>query len=154
VRDVALFGHLVGAVAFFAGLAVAALAQRAALRVERPSEVALLLGLARRGVLLVAAGLVLVVGFGAWLVEETAYGLGDGWLAASLALLVLAVVLGAVGGRRPRRTRALATRLEREGDRPSEELSRMLADPASLAVNGAAGLAALAVLALMVWKPA
>ena len=49
----ALLLHLVGAILFFAGLAVAAVGQAAARRRARPTEIALHLGTARRGVLMV-----------------------------------------------------------------------------------------------------
>jgi uncharacterized membrane protein YidH (DUF202 family) len=59
--EVALFLHLVGVVTLFAGMAVAAVGLAAARRRERAPEIALLLGLTRIGVVLVAAGLVLAV---------------------------------------------------------------------------------------------
>ena len=62
----ALFLHLVGATLFFAGLAVAAVGQASARRRSRPSEIALLLGTARWGVVLVclAVGFALIEFFG------------------------------------------------------------------------------------------
>jgi uncharacterized membrane protein len=115
--------------------------------------VALLLGLTRIGVLLVAAGTVLVLAFGLWLVDLTGYEYGDGWVSAALALFVLSTVLGAVGGRRPKQARLLATRLAGEDDEPDPELRRLLLDRTALVLNYAAALAALAILALMIWKP-
>jgi hypothetical protein len=56
----ALFAHLAGVISFFAGLAVAAVGETAARRRSRRSEIAALLGTARWGVVLVAAGLLLV----------------------------------------------------------------------------------------------
>src|SRR5581483_3533488 len=56
--------------------------------------------------------------------------------------------------RRPRRPRHQAERLATEGDEPSRELSRALADPIALLLNYGSFLAALAILALMIWKPA
>ena len=100
----ALFLHLVGAILFFAGLAVAAVGQASARRRSRPSEIALLLGTARWGVVLVLVGVVLVVAAGFWLLAETFYGL-DGWVVAALVLLAFAVVAGGAGGRAPRRFR-------------------------------------------------
>ena len=60
---------------FFAGLAVAAVGQASARRRKRPSEVAVLLQSARWGVLLVALGTLLILGFGFWLLDFTGYGL-------------------------------------------------------------------------------
>ena len=54
--DWLLLFHLLGALLFFAGAAVAAVGQLEALRRRRPSEVALLLGTTRWGVLLVGVG--------------------------------------------------------------------------------------------------
>jgi hypothetical protein len=148
----ALFFHLVGAILFFAGLAVAAVAQASARARRRPSEVALLLRAARRGVLMVGLGTVLVLVFGFWLIDLTFYGF-DGWVLASLALLGVAVVAGGVGGQAPKRARLLADRLAREGDEPSVELERLLRQPVSDALNWAAAAAAVGILVLMVWKP-
>ena len=132
----------------FSGMAVAAVGLAAARRRERPSEIALLLGLTRIGVVLVAAGLVLAVGCGFWLLGLTEFDLGDGWVAAALGLAVVGAILGSLGGRSPKRARLLA---ERSGD--GLELRRLLDDPISPALNAAAATAYLAVLALMVWKP-
>lgn len=148
----ALFAHLAGAISFFAGLAVAAVGQAAARRRSRPSETAALLGTARWGVALVAAGLLLVLGSGFWLLDLTHYGF-DAWILAALALLVFAVVTGGVGGQAPKRARRLAERLAREDDAPSRELETLLHDRLAEALNWAAAAAAVAILALMVWKP-
>ena len=146
--EVALFLHLVGVVTLFAGMAVAAVGLAAARRRERASEIALLLGLTRIGVVLVAAGLVLAVACGFWLLDLTEFDLGDGWVAAALGLILAGAILGSLGGRRPKQARLLA---ERGADVP--ELRRLLDDRLSLWLNAAAAAAYLAVLALMVWKP-
>ena len=88
----ALFFHLAGALLFFSGLAVAAVAQLSARRRDRPHEVALLLDAARTGVLLVALGAVLILGFGLWLADLSGYGL-HGWVLAALVLFLLSVLL-------------------------------------------------------------
>jgi uncharacterized membrane protein len=148
----ALFFHLVGALLFFSGLAVAAVAQLSARRRRRPSEVALLLGAARTGVLLVALGTVLILAFGLWLADLSGYGLG-GWVLAALVLFLLSVLLGGLGGQAPKRARLLAERLARAGDEASPELEALLANRRADALNAAAAVAAVAVLVLMVWKP-
>ena len=150
--ELALFLHLLGVVLFFSGTAVAAVALAAARRRVRAGEIALLLRLTRWGVLLVGGGAVLLLGFGFWLVELTRWTLGDAWLGWALALFVVAAVLGALGGRRPKRARLLAEQLSAEVDAP-EELRRLLRDPVSDLLNWGATVAAFAVLALMVWKP-
>lgn len=107
------------------------------------------------GVALVAAGSVFVLVFGFWLVEESGRGLDEGWLAGSLGLFLLALVLAALGGERPKRARLLARQLaEESGDAGGEEeLARLLRDTRSLVLNVAATTAIVAVLLLMVWKP-
>jgi len=152
VYEWALFLHLVGAILFFAGIAVAAVAERAARARRRPSEVAAVLGTARWGVLLVAAGLVLAVGAGFWLLEETVYGF-DGWVQAALALVVVSFVAGGIGGQGPKRARELASRLAAAGDEPSPELDAALRARAAAVLNWAATAAAAGILVLMVWKP-
>lgn len=153
-HDWALLLHLLGVVALFSGMTVAAVADEAARRRERPSEIAALLGPARVGVVFVAVGTVCILAGGFWLVGSSgAYSLGDGWISASLALLVVAFVLGGLGGQRPKRARLLASRLAREGDAPSEELRALLDDPLSRAGNYAAAVAVIAALVIMVWKP-
>lgn len=148
----ALFLHILGAVLFFAGAAVAAVGLEAARRRERAAEIAMLLGLTRVGVLLVAAGAVLLLAFGLWLVDLGGWGYASGWIVAALTLFVLSVVLGAIGGRAPKRARLLATRLVADGSADGE-LRRLLDDPRSLALNYGSGATALVVLALMVFKP-
>ena len=108
--DFALLLHLVAVIGFFAGMALAAAAQSAPGGASRPGEIAAVLALARIGVLLVGAGTMLVFVSGLWLIEETGRSLGDGWIALSLALLALAGLLGAIGGRKPKRARLLAER--------------------------------------------
>jgi hypothetical protein len=54
--ELALLFHLVGAIGFFSGIALAAAAQAAAWRRERAGDLAALLGLARVGVVLWPAG--------------------------------------------------------------------------------------------------
>ncbi|HXF99098.1 MAG TPA: DUF2269 family protein [Gaiellaceae bacterium] len=150
--EAALFAHLVGALIFVAGMAVAGAALLAARRRRQAGEIAALLRLARWGVLLVAAGAALLLVFGFWLVELTPWSLADGWLGWALALFLASAVLGALGGRRPKRARLEAERLAPDAEAP-EELLRLLRDPVSDALNAAAAALAVVVLALMVWKP-
>lgn len=150
--ETALFLHLAGALAFFAGMAVTSAGLLAARRRTRAGEIAALLRLARWGVLLVAAGAALLLVFGLWLVELTPWSLGDAWLGSALALFLASALLGAAGGRRPKRARVQAERLAPEEQAP-EELLRLLRDPVSDALNAAAAALAIAILALMVWKP-
>jgi uncharacterized membrane protein len=147
--DLALLLHLVAVISFFAGMAIAAAAQLASSRRERACEIAAVLGVARTGVLLVAAGTVLLLVSGLWLIEETGHSVGDGWLALSLVLLVAAVLLGAVGGRKPKQARLLA---EQQADKEQFDprIAALLRDRAA---NLLAAAAAFAILMLMVWRP-
>jgi uncharacterized membrane protein len=104
-------------------------------------------------VALVPAGAVTALVFGFWLMDLSGLGLDDGWLAASLGLLVLSAVLGALGGQRPKRARLLAERSDTPDGPVPEEVRRLLADRLSDGLNVAATLAAVAVLLLMVWQP-
>lgn len=151
--DWALFLHLLGAFTFFAGIAVAAVAYEAARRRRSLVEIATLLALARVGVAIVGAGTLLLLAFGLWLVGLAGYRYGDEWIVAALVLFAAANVLGAAGGRRPKKARLLAARLAREGEAASPDVARLLNDRLALALNYTAGLVALAVLALMIWKP-
>jgi uncharacterized membrane protein len=151
--DWLLFAHVTGAFALLGGAVAAAVFSLSALRRERPSEVAVLLGLTRVAVVAVVAGSMLTLVFGLWLVHEAHYGYGDGWIVAAIALWIVGSVTGEAGGRRDARTRELAERLAREGDAASAELRARLRDPVSLALSYGSGAAMLAILVLMVWKP-
>jgi len=146
-----LFLHLLGAVSFFAGAAVAATLQLAAIRRERPSEIVVLLRLARVGVAGVGALFTLV--FGIALAEHLGYGLSPAWIQAAIALWAASMALGALGGRTARHARHLAERLAAEGDAPSPELHALVSARAPLWSSYASSLLLLAVLALMVWQP-
>src|SRR5215218_5163707 len=133
-------------------MAVAAVALEGARRRDRPGEIAALLGLTRTGVAFVVIGAVAIVSSGLWLIETSNdfYSLGDGWIGGSLGLLALAVVLGALGGQRPKRARRLAARLADQAGRP-QELRALLDDRLSHALNYAAGFCVVAALVIMVW---
>ena len=151
--QLALFFHLLGALLFVAGIILAGVAFEAARRRQRPADIALLLGLTRVGVVLVGIGALLVLGFGLWLVHLGGFGYGAGWVDAAIALYLLALVLGAIGGRRPKQARRLATCLAGEDAPASAELRALLDDRLSLAANYTSAAAVLAILVLMVFKP-
>jgi uncharacterized membrane protein len=151
--EVALFFHILGALLFVAGIVVAGVVFEAARRRRDPAEIALLLGLARWGVLLVLGGATLVLAFGLWLVDIEGIGYDAGWIQGAIALYAVALVLGAIGGRRPKQARRLAERLRAEGAPASPELRALLDDRVSALANYASALAVLAILVLMVFKP-
>jgi uncharacterized membrane protein len=148
-----LFLHLAGAFLFVSGALAAAVLRLAAMRRDRPSEIALLMRAVRPAVPLIAGGLVLVLVFGFWLVSRLDVGVGSPWLTVTFVLLGWIVVVGAVAGRQDRHTRELAERLADDGDTPSAELSHRLHDPMNLALNASLLIATVAIVALMVWKP-
>ena len=144
--------HVFGAFLFFGGALVAGVVLEAAARRERPDEIALLLGLARVGAAIVLAGTVLVLGAGLWLAADIDQ-LGEAWVVVSLVLFLASLVLGALGGQRPKRARRLAAQLARGGEEASTELRRLLGDPLSRLANYASSALVVAVLVLMVWQP-
>jgi uncharacterized membrane protein len=148
-----LFLHLVSAFLLVGGAIVAGVAQISALRRERPSEIALLLRLARPGVLLVNVGALGTLAFGIALAAHTDVGLGTGWVSAALALWVVMMLLGGLGGRSARHARELAERLAAEGDRPSDDLRSLVSHRPSLLLSYASTAAIVAIVVLMVWKP-
>ena len=151
--DWVLFLHVTGAFLLLGGAVIAGVFSIAALRRERPSEIAALLRLTRWGVTSVSIGVLMTLAFGLWLVDIAGYGWGDAWIVISLVLWVVSTALGGVGGRRDRETRRLAERLAAEGDAPAAELRARLRDPFSLGLSWASGMVAVAILALMIWKP-
>lgn len=153
VRDLALFFHLLGAFLLVAGIVLAGVAFEAARRCPTTAEIALLLGLTRIGILLVAVGTLLALGFGLWLVHLGHFGYGVGWVDAALGLLLAVVVLGAVGGQRPKKARKLAARLAADGQLPSAELRTLLDDRVARALNYVSALLLVVIIALMVFKP-
>ena len=153
MEDVALLLHLLGAFSFIAGAVVAAVGFEAARRRDEPAEIALLLGLTRVGVALVGAGMLLVLVFGLWLVHLGSWGYTAGWVDAALGLLVVVAVLGAIGGRRPRRARELASRLAAERSPATAELRALLHDRATRVANYASAMLLVAIVVLMVFKP-
>jgi uncharacterized membrane protein len=148
-----LFLHVAGAFFLIGGIVIAGVFNLAALRRERPSEIATLLGLTRLAVVCIGIGMLATLGFGLWLVHHVGYGWGDAWIIAALVLWALAGFLGGRGGRYEREARELAERLAAEGDAPNEELRAKLHDPKALALSWSSGLVAFAVLGLMIWKP-
>lgn len=146
--------HVVAAMLFLSGAVTVGILHLAAIRSPKPSDVAALLGLTRVGVVVVVVGALASLALGLALVAQLAYrSLGDTWIVLAIVLWVVSVVLGAIGGRSARETRYLAKKLAAEGDEPSAELRRRVADRRSLVLNYASLLAALAILALMLWKP-
>jgi uncharacterized membrane protein len=146
--------HVTGAFLLVGGAVVAGVLNLLALRRERPSEIALLIGLIRRvSVPAIGLGAVLTLVLGLWLVHHRGYSYGAFWVWATIVLWIVGNALGGRGGKKSEEARRLAVRLTAEGDAPSAELHAALRDPASNAMSWGAGLAFLLALVLMIWKP-
>jgi uncharacterized membrane protein len=151
--DWLLLFHVLGAFLLFSGVIVAGILQLAASRRERPSEVALLLGLIRPAVAAVGLGAAITLGLGLWLADDAGYGIGDQWVIAAIVLWAVGNALGWAGGMPLGRAGELAQRLAAAGDAPSEELRQAVADRRALLLNTLSFTAIVAILVLMVWKP-
>ena len=138
---------------FVSGTVAAGILQISALRRDRPSEVALLLRTARTAVAFTTFGGLGALVFGLALAGHLDVGFGTAWISAAIALWVASMALGGAGGRTARHARYLAERLAQEGDRPSDELRRLVAHRPSLLLSYAASAAILAIIVLMVWRP-
>jgi uncharacterized membrane protein len=146
--------HVTGAFLVLGGAVYAGIVNTAAMRRERPSEIAALYRLVRFAVPAISAGMLLTIVFGLWLVgDEELVKWSDTWVILALIGWVLANALGGAGGRREKETRLLAERLAGNGDAPSAELRERMRDPLTLALSWGSGAIVLGILALMIWKP-
>jgi hypothetical protein len=150
--QIGILFHLIGVILFFAGAAVAAVATMAAGKREKPSEVAAILGLARPGALMLGVGGVTLLLAGFYLSGKID-GYGQRWLEISILLFVIALVLGAWGGRRSRGVREYATRLADGGGGDDATLRSMLSDRLTWLLHWGSVVIAVLVLVLMVWQP-
>jgi uncharacterized membrane protein len=154
--DWLLFIHITGAFFLIGGIVIAGILNFAAIATDRrPSEVATLFGLVRVAVPLIGIGMLLTLVFGLWLVHEApfSYSYGDTWVIVAIVLWLIAGWLGGIDGRYQRKTGELAGRLAAESDAPSPELNARLRNVRALAISYGSGLAAFAVLGIMIWKP-
>src|SRR5262249_8634003 len=145
--------HVTAAFLLVGGTVVAATFRVLAHTRERPSEIALFLGLTRIAVVLISVGVIAALVCGLCLVPELESSWGDAWIWLSLLLWIVLNAAGGVGGRRERELREQAERLASEGDAPSGDLRAEMGDRVALAMNVVGALAVLAILALMIWKP-
>ena len=149
-----LFFHVAGAFTVVAGLVLLTVAVIAAHRRERPSEVALMLGLARsNGALFGIGGFVILV-FGLWMVFDLdGYDITDGWILAGLGLWLAASFAGTRADQAYARTRKRAAELAAGGDAPSAELAASLREPRTRFLHVITLAAILAAVFVMIFKP-
>ena len=145
--------HVSGAFLLLGGAVLAGAFNVSALRSERPSEIALFLGLTRIAVVAIALGALMTLVVGFWLVSEQDYSFSEAWIVLSLILWFVAVGAGQKGGGRDKQTRLLAEELAAGDDVPTPELHARMRDPRTLALSYGSVLARVVTLALMIWKP-
>ena len=145
--------HVTGAFFLLGGAMFATILSILGQRAQRPSELAAFMGVARFAVVFILAGEMMLLVFGLWLVHEFHFSFGSFWIWASLVLFVVSGVAGKKGGDREGGTRALALELAAKDDVTTDELRAKVNDRVTLALSGGAGILALVILALMVWKP-
>jgi uncharacterized membrane protein len=146
--------HVTGAFLFLGGAISAGTLNVLARRARRPSEIALLLGLTRIPLVAINVGMLMTIVFGLWLVIHLDdYAITEGWIVASLLLWVVTGALGGLGGNREKATRLEAERLAAEDDSPSAALAERLRDRVANGLTWGSGVAGLAILVLMIWKP-
>ena len=153
--DWLLVFHLLAAFCLVSGSVVAGILHWLAMRRDRPSEIALLLGLVRPMVVVIGIGSLAALGFGIWLTQDDPDGISltDGWVIAAIVLWFAAGALAGPAGKRLRHARELAERMAADGDGPSEALHDAVADRTALVLNYASFGMVIAILVLMVFKP-
>lgn len=144
--------HLIGVILFFAGVAIATVVVSAAKSREKPSEVALILSIARYGAIFLGAGGVILLLAGFYLSGKIE-GFGQRWLEISILLFIVSLVLGYLGGRRARSTREYAVGLADRGEGDAQTLRTMLENRATAWLYWLSALLAVVVLVLMIWQP-
>jgi uncharacterized membrane protein len=150
-----LFFHLLSAFLLLGGALAYHLLHIAVWNRERPSEVAGLFGGARIAGLGLQVGAVGTLVFGIWLayVGEPDYGIGEGWIIASIVLWVVGNALSGIGGKIYENAQKLAARLAAEGDMPSAELTALVRSPRAAVLTWSSTLVILTIAILMIWKP-
>ena len=105
--------HVSGAFLLLGGAVLAGAFNVAALRSERPSEIALFLGLTRIAVVMIAFGALMTLVIGLWLVSDQDFSFSEAWLVVLADPLV-----------RRRRGRSGGWRA-RQGDAPARRASSL-----------------------------
>src|SRR6478735_4573291 len=132
--DWLLMLHITGAFLLVGGSVAAGVLNTMALRAERPSDTALVLGL--------------------WLVfQQDSIDFFSFWILAALVLWAVMGALGGAGGKHQEKARRKAEQLAAAGDTSDDELRSILHDRRGNAMSWLAGLATLLLLIDMIWKP-
>jgi len=148
-----LLAHLLSAFTFVSGAVAAGVIQIAAIKSEKPGEIALLLRLVRVPVALVTLGALATLAFGFALVHQLHLPNSLLWIRLAFGFWILSMVLGGLGGRRARHAREYAERMEGGEALDQGELRRLVADPVSVALSTASFVVVLGIIVLMVWRP-
>jgi uncharacterized membrane protein len=153
--EVALFLHLLGVMMLAGGSAAATVLGIAASRtnatrlIERYTHFS---ALSDRT--MIVPGSVLLLAAGLWLVSETGYGYGDGWLIAAYVLFALALAIGMFAlGPHGSRVNAQAKELVAAGTEESDELQRVAAAPTMALLGMLENVLIVVFLWLMIAKP-
>lgn len=145
--------HITAAFFFLGTAATATIFNVLAVTSSRPSDAAVYLRLIRRVLPLMFLGIGGTLVFGIALWREQGYGIGTGWIWASLVLWALAGFFGQRGGEHQEKAREMAEKHAAAGDLPNDELRAILRDPKGSAMSYLAGLATVGILVLMIWQP-
>jgi hypothetical protein len=148
-----LLAHLLSAFAFVSGAVAAGVIQIAAIKAERPAEIALLLRLVRVPVAIVTLGALATLVFGFSLVHQLHLPQSLLWIRLAFVFWILSMVLGGLGGRRARHAREYAERMAGGENLPEARLRELVADPWSVGLSTASFVVVLAIIVLMVWQP-
>jgi uncharacterized membrane protein len=146
--------HLLSAFALVGALVLFMIALVAARRIENPDAVPVLGRIVGVGTAALRAGLVGTVVFGVWLVFVVkGYTIWKGWILAALILWIATGVLGDRSVVLYKRAARLAESGAAESSVTGREPATAFRGRALLGFRLGALLAAIAILALMIWKP-
>ena len=147
--------HVLSAFAMVAAVVFFTILLAALWRTDTPRHAATLFAIGKPAEIGVGVGSVLVLVFGiALAVDVDGYQLWDGWILGSIVLWAIAVGLGMRGGKHYARAHKVADGLIARGDdSPSAELRALIRDRMTLLMHAVAGVALVAILVLMIYKP-
>ena len=153
LADWLLMLHITAAFSLLGGAVAVSIFNTLSIGAEQPSQAAQLLLLAKRSLPFILAGSVGTLVFGLWLWHQKGYGIGSGWIWASLVLWLAANGFGQAGGGRLQAAGKLAGQLAAAGDTMTDELRKLLHERRGNTFTYLAALSGVAVLVLMIWKP-